>query len=65
VEDISHEEDSCNEDEEGDDRETFAKLSVTLVTKKDISVAIALSICGINPITNKTGPRDQVKDERR
>jgi len=64
VEDTPQEEGSCNEDEEEDGRETFAKLSVTPVIKRDTSVATVLSIHGIDPVINKTGPRDWVKDEK-
>jgi len=66
AEDTYHEEDSCNEDAEGDDRKIYVKLSATPVTERDILVAIALSIRGIiNETTNKVGRHDQAKGERR
>jgi len=39
-------EDSCNKEEEEEDRGIYVKLSVTLVTKRDISVAIAPNTVG-------------------
>ncbi len=42
------EEDTCREDAEEAEKGTYAKLSVTHVTKRDISVTIAPSIHGIN-----------------
>jgi len=36
----------CNEEEEEEDREICAKLSVTLVTRKGISVAIVPNTVG-------------------
>ncbi len=48
-------EDSCNKEEEEEDKEIYVKLSVTRVTKRDISVAIALSIHGIGKIAKMHG----------
>jgi len=45
---MCQEEDTCREDAEEAEQGTYMKLSVTHVTKRDISVAIAPSIHGIN-----------------
>ncbi len=53
--------DSCNKEEEEEEREIYAKLSVTLATKKGILVATAHSIHGTK---TPTGPRTPHKAEK-
>jgi len=65
MEGMSREEGSCKEIKEGEDKEIYAKSSVTPVTKRDTSVAIAPSIHGIGKIvTGKTGSHIKVKDTK-
>jgi len=58
------EEDSCSGEEEGEDRETYAKLSAIRVIKRDTSVAIAHSTCGIGK-TAKIHGTNEAKDVKR
>ncbi len=66
AEDIIPEEGTCKEDAGEGRHETYVKLSVTHVIKKDISVATAPSIRGTNPLKedNATGLHIQVKDAK-
>ena len=61
---MSHGEDTCKGDEAEEIRETYAKLSVIHVTKRDISVATAPSIHGTSPMDRVTGSHILVKDVR-
>ena len=63
---MCREEDICREDAEEAEQGTYVKLSVTHVTKRDISVAIAPSIHGINQAiaARAIGPRTPVKGEK-
>jgi len=58
-----HVEDSCNMEEEEEDQGTCAKLSAILVTKRDISVATALSIHGTNNPAGTIGI-NRVRDKK-
>ncbi len=61
---MCHKEDSCNAEEEEEDREIYVKLSVTPVIKRVTSVAIALSIHGINQTAGIHGI-NEARDEKR
>ncbi len=61
--DTYRKEDSCNEDEEEEGQEIYAKLSAIHVIKRDTSVATAHSTCGTHKII-KTHGIDEAKDEK-